>query len=42
MLEIEKLKPDPVIIDMNLYDAIGGVEIKRKIEDRFDIPVWYE
>ena len=42
ILEIEKLRPDAVILDMNLFDTIGGVEIKRKLEDQFDIPVWYE
>ena len=40
--EIERLKPDAVILDVNLYDTVGGVEIKRKLEDRFEIPVWYE
>jgi len=40
--EIERLKPDAVILDVNLYDTIGGVEIKRKLEDRFEILVWYE
>ena len=37
-----KEKSDAVILDMNLYNTIGGVEIKRKIESQFDIPVWYE
>jgi two-component SAPR family response regulator len=42
ILEIERLKPDAVILNMNLYDGVGGVEVKRKIESQFDIPVWYE
>ena len=40
--EIEKLKPDVVILDFNLYKKIGGIEIMHTISDRFDIPVWYE
>ena len=40
--EIKKLKPNAVILDMNLFDKIGGIETKRKIEGRFDFPIWYE
>jgi hypothetical protein len=40
--EIEKLKPDVVVIDLDLYDLIGGIETMHMISDRFDIPVWYE
>ena len=40
--EIEKLKPDVVVIDLDLYDRIGGIETMHMISDRFDIPVWYE
>ena len=36
------VKPDAVFLDVNLYDTIWGVEIKRKLEDQFNIPVWYE
>ncbi len=39
ILEIEKLKPDAVILDMNLSEKIGGIETKRKIESQFDLPV---
>ena len=40
--EIEKINPDVVVIDMNLFERIGGIEAKQKIEGQFDIPVWYE
>ena len=40
--EIEKYKPDVVVIDLDLYDRIGGIETMHMISDRFDIPVWYE
>jgi hypothetical protein len=34
-----KEKSDAVFLDMNLYDTIGGIEIKRKLESQFEIPV---
>ena len=40
--EIEKLKPDVVVIDLDLYDRIGGIETMHTIRDQFDINVWYE
>ena len=40
--EIEKINPDVVVIDLDLYARIGGIEAKRKLEGQFDIPVWYE
>ena len=40
--EIEKVDPDAVILDINLFESIGGLETKWKISDQFDIPVWYE
>ena len=40
--EIENFKPDVVVIDLDLYDRIGGIETMHMISDRFDIPVWYE
>ena len=42
MPEIEKYKPDVVVINLDLHDRIGGIETIHKISDRFDIPVWYE
>ena len=40
--EIEKNKPDVVLIDMNLYAKIDGIETTQKIRLRFDIPVLYK
>jgi hypothetical protein len=40
--EIERNRPDVVVLDLDLYDHIGGIETMRIIRDRFDIPVWYE
>ena len=39
--EIEKNKPDVVLIDMNLYAKIDGIETTQKIRSQFDIPVLY-
>ena len=40
-LEIEKVKPDVVVIDLNLYEKIDGIETSRAIRSRFDVPVRY-
>ena len=40
--EIERFKPDVVVLDLGLYDRVGGLETMHMISDRFDIPVWYE
>ena len=39
--EIKKNKPDVVLIDMNLYARIDGIETTQKIRSQFDIPVLY-
>jgi DNA-binding response OmpR family regulator len=39
--EIKKNNPDVVLMDMNLYAEIDGVEISRKIRSQFDVPVMY-
>ncbi len=39
--EIEKNKPDVVVIDMDLYATMDGIETSRKIRNRFDVPVVY-
>jgi len=39
--EIEKTLPDVVVIDLNLYAIINGIETSRKIRSQFDVPVWY-
>ena len=40
--EIDKLKPDVVILDSNLYKKIGGIETMYMIRDRFDVNAWFE
>ena len=39
--EIEKTHPDVVVIDLNLYAKIDGIETSRRIRSQFDIPVMY-
>ena len=39
--EIEKNKPDVVLIDMDIYAGIDGIETTQKIRLQFDIPVLY-
>jgi len=41
MLEIEKSKPDVVVMDLELYERMDGIETSRKIRNRFDVPVMY-
>jgi len=41
LLEIEKVKPDVVVMDMDLYEKIDGIETSRVIRSRFDVPVMY-
>ena len=40
-LEIEKIHPDVVVMDLDLYARIDGIEILRRIRSRFDFPVMY-
>ncbi len=40
-LEIGKVKPDVVVMDLGLYAKIDGIEISRRIRSRFDVPVMY-
>ena len=40
--EIEKNKPDVVLMDVNLYAKIDGIETVQKIRSQFDIPVLYK
>ena len=39
--EIEKNKPDVVVMDLDLYERMDGIETSRKIRNRFDVPVVY-
>jgi CheY-like chemotaxis protein len=41
LLEIKKLKPDVVLMDIGLYEKIDGIETSRMIRSRFDVPVMY-
>ena len=40
-LEIEKTNPDVVVIGLELYAKIDGIETPRKIRSQFDVPVIY-
>jgi len=40
-VEIGKIKPDVVVMDLGLYAKIDGIETSRKIRNQFDIPVMY-
>jgi len=40
-LEIGKIHPDVVVLDLGLYEKIDGIEISRVIRSRFDVPVMY-
>ena len=41
MPEIEKNKPDVVLMDLDLYEKMDGIETSRKIRNRFEVPVVY-
>ena len=41
LLEIGKIKPDVVVMDLDLYEKIDGIETSRRIRNRFDVPVLY-
>ena len=41
LLEIEKMKPDIVVMDLGLYEKVDGIETSRMIRSRFDVPVLY-
>ena len=40
-MEIEKVKPDVVVMELGLYEKIDGIETSRMIRSRFDVPVMY-
>jgi CheY-like chemotaxis protein len=40
-LEIEKTHPDVVVMDLDLYAKIDGIEPSRKIRSQFDVPAMY-
>jgi DNA-binding response OmpR family regulator len=39
--EIERNRPDVVMLDLNLYAKIDGIETSRMIRSQFDVPVIY-
>ena len=39
--EIEKTNPDVVVMDLDLYEKMDGIETSRRIRNRFDVPVVY-
>ncbi len=39
--EIEKTNPDVVVVDLNLYAKIDGIETSRRIRSQFAVPVLY-
>jgi len=39
--EVERNKPDVVVIDLNLYADIDGINTTRTIRYRLNIPVMY-
>ena len=41
LAEIEKNRPDIIIIGLDLYGRIDGIEISRQIRNRFGVPVMY-
>ena len=39
--EIEKFKPDVVMMDLDLYEKMDGIETSRIIRNKFHVPVIY-
>ncbi len=33
--------PDVIVMDLDLYERLDGIETSRKIRNRFDVPVVY-
>ena len=40
-MEIGKIEPDVVMMDLDLYEKIDGIETSRMIRSQFDVPVMY-
>ncbi len=38
---IERLNPDAVVVDIGLYDRIGGIDTLNLMRDRLDVNVWF-
>ena len=41
LLEIERVKPDVVVLDLGLYEKINGIETSRRIRSQLGVPVVY-
>ncbi len=41
LAEIERNMPDVVVMDLDLYERMDGIETSRQIRNRFDVPVVY-
>ncbi len=41
MSEIDKIRPGLVVLDLDLYAKIDGIETSKKIRAQFDVPVMY-
>jgi DNA-binding NarL/FixJ family response regulator len=39
--EVEKIRPDVVVMDLDLYAKIDGIKTSWQIRNRFNIPVMY-
>ena len=39
--EIEKTNPDVVVMNLDLYAKIDGIETSRRVRSQFDVPVMY-
>ena len=42
ILEIDKLNPDAVEVDMALHDRIGGIDTVNLIRDRLGVNAWFD
>ena len=41
LLEIERNNPDVVVMDLDLYGRIDGIDTSRQIRSRYGVPVMY-
>jgi len=41
ILEVEKTHPDVVVMDLDLYAKIDGIETSKRIRCQFNVPVMY-
>jgi len=40
-IEVKKNNPDVVVMDLDLYAKMDGIETSRRIRSQFDVPVIY-